>query len=149
MPGKTGVSDVLQETNITLWKKRSKFQLGTSFTAWSFAVARYTFLEFRRKTSRSKEFSFSDDLLELLAFTPDQLEPSKAESRFSALESCLGKLSDSHRELIRLRYEREISIEQFAQKHGKSAGAIRVSLYQIRAGLRKCINLHLRRATNQ
>jgi RNA polymerase sigma-70 factor (ECF subfamily) len=33
--------DVLQETNVVLWKKQAEFQMGTNFDAWAFTVARF------------------------------------------------------------------------------------------------------------
>ena len=35
MPGSSGARDLLQEVNIILWQKRTHFEPGTSFKAWS------------------------------------------------------------------------------------------------------------------
>jgi len=40
MPGSPDVGDVLQETNLTLWKSRARYRPGTNFLAWAFTVAR-------------------------------------------------------------------------------------------------------------
>jgi SAM-dependent methyltransferase len=53
MPGESDVDDVLQRTNITLWRKRETFTLGTNFRAWAFEVAKWnvrsTFKDKKRK----------------------------------------------------------------------------------------------------
>lgn len=38
MPGSPDVGDVLQETNLVLWKSRNRFQPGTNFLAWAFSI---------------------------------------------------------------------------------------------------------------
>ena len=143
MPGLPGVNDVLQETNLTLWRKRSNFRPGTNFTAWSFAVARFTILEHRRKSHQSHQLVFSDELTESLAFAPEDLAPDQSEARHRALLSCLDRLSENHRDLIHLRYHSEVTMEDFARTHGRSAASLRVTLHQIRSNLRRCINFQL------
>ncbi len=39
--------DVLQETNLVLWRKREDFQQGTSFWAWSHRVAFFQLMALR------------------------------------------------------------------------------------------------------
>jgi RNA polymerase sigma-70 factor (ECF subfamily) len=41
MPGSADVDDVMQEANKVLWKKRGEFEIGTSFKAWMFSVAKF------------------------------------------------------------------------------------------------------------
>ncbi len=48
LPGAPGVDDVIQETNMVLWRKRESFELGTSFKAWSFTVARFQMMRHRK-----------------------------------------------------------------------------------------------------
>jgi RNA polymerase sigma-70 factor, ECF subfamily len=144
MPGLSGVNDALQETNLTLWKKRANFNPGTNFTAWTFAVARFTILEHRRKLRSSDPLVFSDELTESLAYSPEDLTPEKTEARHEALRACLDRLSEKHRDLIHLRYHSKESLEDFARDHGKSAASLRVTLHHIRTNLRNCINFQLR-----
>ena len=95
MPGIGGASDVLQETNLTLWEKMDSFEIGTNFTAWSFAVARLEVLTYCRKHKRSKLIASNSDLAERIA---DQLSvefeegDEMMERRAAALKTCLMKL---------------------------------------------------------
>lgn len=140
MPGDSQINDVLQETNLTLWKKREKFQLGSNFTAWSFAVARFSVKEHRARHRRDQQrVVFSDALLESISLAADTAEPDRINERQTALERCLTKLSDADRAIIRARYTRGDSLEKHSDKSGRSAGSLRVSLFRIRAALRKCI----------
>ena len=42
LPNLTEADDVLQETNMVLWRKREEFEPGTNFGAWARTVARST-----------------------------------------------------------------------------------------------------------
>ena len=140
MPGDPQVNDVLQETNLTLWKKRERFQLGSNFTAWSFAVARFAVKEHRSRHFRDqRRLVFSDALLDVISFTPEEAAPDQVEGR----ERCLGKLSDADRSIVRARYTKGNSLEKHSKETGRSAGSLRVSLFRIRGALRKCIRREL------
>lgn len=47
MPGSPDVADVLQETNIVLWKSRGRYKPGTNFLAWASTIARLEVLHYR------------------------------------------------------------------------------------------------------
>lgn len=144
MPGDPQVNDVLQETNITLWKKRESFQLGSNFTAWSFAVARFSVKEHRARHYRDqRRLVFSDALLEIVSLTPDEAAPDELDGRHGALERCLGKLPEADRAIVNARYTKGTNLEEHALEVGRSAGSLRVALFRIRAALRKCIRRQL------
>lgn len=143
MPGQSGVEDVLQETNLTLWEKRDRFEIGTNFTAWSFAIARFSVLEHRRKLRRDGRIIFSDELLDKLAPPEEVLQPESLQARHDALEACLGKLSPDQREMIDRRYKKGTSLEDYSAEIGKTANSVRVALFRVRNGLRRCIQREL------
>ena len=64
IPDRNRARDLLQETNITLWKKAATFEEGTNFNAWACKIAYFHVLSFRRKMAREK-LVFDDDILEL------------------------------------------------------------------------------------
>lgn len=140
MPGQPGALDVLQEVNITLWDKWKSFEPGTNFTAWSFAVARYSVMEHRRKLRKDHRLVFNDELLDTLSFSPEDVVPEKTEARQRALEQCLASLPPADRELINKRYTRGHTLENYSAEIGRSANALRVALFRIRAALKICIN---------
>jgi RNA polymerase sigma-70 factor (ECF subfamily) len=59
------------------------------------------------------------------------------------LESCLGKLSDADRMLIRRRYEPGSSVKELALDFGRSANSLSKSLGRIRRALLECIQRKL------
>ena len=142
MPGMDGVSDVLQETNVVLWEKRGKFQPGTNFRAWAFKIARYEVKTHRRKMLSLGLTLLDEDLAEQLAERGEET-PEKLDERLRALDKCLNRLEDNGRQLVEHRYHSEASLEEFATRSGRSTESLRVTLFRIRAALKKCINNEL------
>jgi RNA polymerase sigma-70 factor (ECF subfamily) len=137
MPGSPDVGDVLQETNIVLWKSRARFEPGTNFLAWAFTIARLEVLHHRTRAKRQRLVLLSDELLErMVEEAPDNVDH---EAYLRALEGCKAKLSESQRELIDLRYQPGYTLEAHARETGKKASTLRVSLLRIREALRECI----------
>src|SRR5262249_1789568 len=66
LPDHGGGQDVLQETNLTLWRKANEFQPGTSFLAWACQVGYFHVLSHRRRVRRDR-LVFDDDVLAYLA----------------------------------------------------------------------------------
>ena len=142
MPGFSGASDILQQTNIVLWRKRESFELGTNFKAWSFAVARNMVFSQRRKLKRDSLLVFDEDLAEKFA---EEFEDTDAtlDSAFQALEKCITKLREHDRELLIKRYTEDVGLDQYAAELGRSSGTLKARLFKIRANLRRCIDQQL------
>lgn len=138
MPGMDGVDDVLQETNLVLWDKRRTFEPGSNFRAWACAIARFKVMGHRRKLGKLGFQLFDDDLAEQLAIE-GEAEPEELSNRLRALESCLGRLPEKERALIDFRYFSDSHLDEYAAKCGRPADSLRVSLFRIRAALKKCI----------
>lgn len=137
MPGSPDVGDVLQETNLTLWKSQARFRPGTNFLAWAFTIARFEVMHHRARSQRHNHSLLSDKLLNMLATEiPTTIHH---EQYLQSLESCLSKLTDTQRELVQARYLPDHSIEAHAHITGRKASALRVALKRIRALLRDCV----------
>lgn len=139
---RTAGDEVLQETNLVLWQKREDFEVGTNFKAWAFKIARFQSLAFLKREKRRMEFTFDEEVLEKLSV--------EAESTFivnddreQALDTCLDKLPDEDRELIRDHYYSGQPMTDHAEQVGRSVGALRQVLYRIRNTLRLCIGQNM------
>ena len=131
--------DVLQETSIILWDKFPEFDSEQgNFVAWSFKIAYYTAQNFRRKKGRSKVV-FSNKLFDAVAERAAKLAP-ELDQRHEHLASCIEKLPESDRKLLKLRYELNSSIESTAKQCGRTTQAIYKALSRMRAALFQCIN---------
>jgi RNA polymerase sigma-70 factor (ECF subfamily) len=134
---RAAAQDVLQEVNLTAWKKREDFKEGTSFFAWASKIAYFHVLSHRRKMGREK-LVFDDDVLDYLA-EQQVVRVEEVNHRAAALKRCLEKLPGHQRELVAQRYAPGGSVQEIASAAGKKVGAISQSLYRIREALLNCV----------
>ena len=130
-------SDVLQESNLVLWRKAAEYDPARPFLAWAYGVVYRQTLAHREKQSRDRHV-FNAAVLEkisgALAKRNDDLD-----LWTQALEACVQKLPTRHRAMIRLRYEEQLTLIAIAQKQSCSENAVKAVLYRIRTGLAQCI----------
>jgi RNA polymerase sigma-70 factor (ECF subfamily) len=139
LPTAQDYMDILQEVNLTLWKKKDSYRLGTNFKAWAFSIARYQVMTARRKYAvAGKRLVFTEEVTELLAETAPFHED-ESNRRFAALHHCLDELGAPQRELLRARYSSDMSIEDYARRHRKNPGTLRAILRRLRLILLSCV----------
>jgi RNA polymerase sigma-70 factor (ECF subfamily) len=135
--------EVLQETNLVLWRKFDQYLPGTDFGRWACRIAQFEVLRFREKRAQAQRL-FSNRFIEGLVEAAEQ-SLDQADDRRAALAHCLGKLRDSDRQLIARRYEAGATTESVAQAFGRSVQGTRKTLHRIRAALLECIERTLAR----
>jgi len=138
MPGSSAARDLLQEVNIILWQKRTSFEAGTNFKAWSFQVIRYHLMNHRRSLVSKGWLIFDDELVERIS-PALEADPEELEIRHRALHHCLAKLRPKDRELLQHRYASGAPLEEYAKLIQRSPGTLKATLFNLRGALRKCI----------
>jgi RNA polymerase sigma-70 factor (ECF subfamily) len=141
LPNSPVADDVLQNTNMVLWKKRNAFKQGTNFHAWSFKIARIQVQHQYDRAKRETRLVFSESILDHIADAASEIQP--REQELATLEHCMKKLNDKQRSIIDARYKPGQSLEQHGLKTRATPGSLRISLYRIRATLRRCIEATL------
>jgi RNA polymerase sigma-70 factor, ECF subfamily len=137
VPNSQQAEDILQETNLVLWRKAGDYTAGTNFLAWACKVAYFNVLSHRRRFCREK-LVFSDELLDYLAERQSECIED-LEQRRHALNQCLEKLPDRQRRIIQSRYQPGASVQRMADAAGMTEGALSQFLYRIRGALLHCI----------
>ena len=138
MPGSPDVDDVLQETNIVLWEKRSRFKEGSNFLAWATTIAKFQVMRQRDIAKRTQTVAFSDEFLQELE---GQLAPIESKTPIlKALDHCMGKLDDKQRQLLMVRYTPGKSIKSYADEVDTTPEVLRVTLHRVRQALKRCID---------
>lgn len=130
-------ADVLQETNLTLWRKSAEYDESRDFAPWAYRVAYFEVLAYRKTLGRQR-LVFDDSLLEHFS----ECAAERGEDfniRLSALEGCMERLTDQQRDHIRCHYGNAQSIRDIAELQGMSTGAVAQSLFRARLMLMKCI----------
>lgn len=135
--------DVLQETNIVLWRKAEEFDPQREFLPWAMRVAQLQAMAHLKKKQRSR-VAFDDELLALVA-DEAVAESGDADARRVALAGCLQKLPEEHRALIAQRYEPGGSVNEMAAERGSTPKALSEMLRRIRHALMLCIERTLAR----
>jgi RNA polymerase sigma-70 factor (ECF subfamily) len=135
-------ADLLQETNIVLWRKFDLYEQGTNFFAWAREIARLSVLRHRRTSSR-RIATLDPHLLEELAERFSECpEPTGRDKE--VLSGCLEKLKDADRELIVARYRPGASVAGIAVRLGRPENSVSQSLCRIRRALAECVERTLR-----
>lgn len=134
-------ADVLQETNLVLWRKLDEFRPEAPFLPWAFAVARFQVMAHLRDHKRDRCLLDA----ELIEAFGDQLETHAAriEETQAALRDCLRALGDENRALIEQRYFHSQSIQAIAGSLNRGVSAVKVALLRARRQLGTCIEKRL------
>lgn len=135
--------DVLQETNLVLWRKAAEFDATRDFLPWAMRCAQFQAMAHLKKCQRSK-LSFDDALLGQIA---DEAiaAPEETDLRRLALSSCLEKLPPEQRRILAERYEPGGCVNTLAAARATSPKALSEQLRRIRKTLQLCIERSLAR----
>jgi RNA polymerase sigma-70 factor, ECF subfamily len=141
LAGDVAASDVLQDTNLDLWKRLADYDFNRAFLPWAYGFAHQRVLAYRKTRSRSR-LIFGDSILQVIsdAYISDTIA---ADVRIAALQNCLEKLELSQSQLIRDRYAGRVSVKALAARLGSSANQVSARLYRIRQMLAKCVEATL------
>jgi RNA polymerase sigma-70 factor (ECF subfamily) len=138
LQNRADAEDVYQQTALVLWKKYSEFKPGTNFIAWAIRVAQFEIKDYVKARRRRKVF-FSDAVLDAIAVAY-QAEPDDLRARrMEALATCLEKLSDRDRRMLKQCYSVDRDYKKIAVAEGKTIAAIYKAISRIRKALYHCI----------
>ena len=138
VPNKSDADDILQETCLTIHEKFDIFELDTNFLLWANKIAYWKIRECRLKFARSKVV-FDDKVVEVLTETANELVHEDDE-RHEVLASCLQKLKDRDRQMIKIRYEPDGGVEEAAKVSNRSLAATYKALYRVKEALFQCVS---------
>ncbi len=130
-------NDVLQETNLVLWRNAGEFQMGSNFRAWAFRIAHFQMMAHRQRQMRDR-LVFDDAMLAVLDPAAKAVDETY-EERQERLTECLEKLPESQRELLRQRYADGLSLQAIADSVRRTANAVAQTLFRVRRTLIDCV----------
>ena len=135
-------ADVLQETNLELWKKAETYDPARPFLPWAKALAWYQILKYRTYRKRERVV-FSEAVLTAMAATM-RTPQAGAEVLLDALENCVKKLTEHQRAYLSAKYAERKSVEEMAGLFRHSATAVVSLLYRLRNVLHECVEKTVR-----
>jgi RNA polymerase sigma-70 factor (ECF subfamily) len=136
--------EVVQESQLLMWRKFDEFQPGTNFVAWACQIARYQALKRRAERGR-KPLLFGNEFVTMLAIPSDEESLARLEARRKAFAECIQKLRATDRDLVMRRYEKGSSTRDVAVALHRSVQGTRRSLQRIRTALADCVRKKLLR----
>lgn len=133
--------EVAQRTFVAAITRIAEFEIGTSFSAWLFTIARYQLMTEATRLRRLADYHsrIAPDLLARELERRSQQPDEQTLERLQHLKGCLAALGESSRQLIEWRYAAEISLEEMAARTGRTSGALKKQLWVLRRKLQECI----------
>jgi len=134
----SAVEEAVQAAFVTAFERLREYQPTGSFTRWVCGIAWNHLRQERRRLRRAGQPI--DDLLTQLA-APE--EPAEAdalvETHSQRLPDCLARLSPSGQALLTARYHEGLTLDEIAERSGKTTNALAVALHRLRQTLRTCL----------
>jgi RNA polymerase sigma-70 factor (ECF subfamily) len=146
LPDPVRADDVLQETNLVLWRKAAEYDATRPFMPWACRIAYFQVKAARRDAARDRHV-FDPELLDVLA-AEDATGAEATTALDRALHDCLAELPADKRELILHRYQPDSSVDEMARVRNLSPNTLSVQLHRIRQMLENCVTGRLNQSVS-
>ena len=137
VPDWNDAEEIVQETNLVLWRASDRFVPGTNFGAWACKVAFHQVLAWRKRVKRNR-LEFSQEFLEAVAEEASAASE-VLEERWQKLLRCIERLPAERRLILRLRYSDELTVEAIARQLGRNENTVYHTLSRTRRALHECV----------
>jgi len=132
--------DLFQQTWMRLMEKIGSYDARRNFEAWLFAIARNLSIDYLRRR-RGISLDETDDsgqamVDRLTAGGRDALEELLDFERGALLAAAIGELPAIHREVLTLRFEEDMKLEQIAEVAGVPLSTVKSRLHRALESLR-------------
>jgi RNA polymerase sigma-70 factor (ECF subfamily) len=138
--------DIAQEVFLTAHRRLHELDAGQSLGPWLRTVAFFILKNHLRKLQRSPVHAV-EEITQLADTALIQEDPDdRDEARMAAMQHCLGKLEAPARDLIRLRYEEDLSLQEIGTRLNRKHSALTMALHRLRQSLKDCVAAQLMEA---
>ena len=137
VPNAVDSDDLMQETMMVMWNHFEEFKIGTDFAAWGMAIARRKIMKYR--SARAGKLMFSEEAVQNIMQCDEYLS-GKTNDYMTALQQCLNKLETKDRQVIRLRYEQEVTTRNLANAIGTTIDNVYKILSRVHLLLQRCVS---------
>jgi RNA polymerase sigma-70 factor (ECF subfamily) len=128
-------ADVVADTFLVAWRRRSHLPPGDEARLWLYGVARNV-LANQRRGDRRRDRLGEALRLRLAGSTPHARDPASAVAERATVRDALARLGELDREVLMLTVWEELEPREIADVLGVSAPAVRTRLSRARARLR-------------
>lgn len=132
-------ADILHETMMTVWQKAGNFEGRSAVSTWLFGIANNKVMNSYRKHGRE---DLMDEMPEQVDDSPDQAASVAAGEAAQQINLCLDGLSPSHRSVIELAFQEDMSYPEIALVIGAPEGTVKTRVHHAKRLLRSCLEKH-------
>lgn len=130
-------SDIVQEVFLRAYKNLSSFDTSRSFYPWLYRIARNLCINTVQRASRKDTALPAEELIP--ARTGDPAAELLRKEEIEELRTALERLSDKHREIIKLKDFQDCSYAEIAEILDIPIGTVMSRLYAARSKLREVL----------
>lgn len=127
---RTEAEDIAQDSMLRAWRKRGTLRNYAARKSWLATIVRNEAL---REFARNRPSP--SDLIEVIHGSDDERVLATVER--ADLHAALARLNKRDRQLVRLRYDEDMTQEAIAHRLGIPLGTVKVRLHRVRAKLRR------------
>lgn len=121
--------EVTQEVILVMYKKLKDFQFKSSLYTWVFRIVATRSLNYLKKRSLRKLFSFDDPSAYLISSNEDLVSDIEMKEKLQKIDGLLQKLPAKQREVFIMRNYNELSYEEISELTGKSIGGLKANYF--------------------
>jgi RNA polymerase sigma-70 factor (ECF subfamily) len=133
--------DVIQEVAVAFAVSFERYDPERPVVPWVLSIARHKVVDYVRSAGKTPTV-FDEKTLESLAHAYDSVQDESQEIQ-QALLGCTKKLNKRPRHVVNLRYMRDMSVGEIAQRLGMSNTAVYVMLHRVKDVLAECVQRKL------
>ncbi len=130
--------DIVQQVATIAAKRFDDFDQSRPFIPWALGIARNVLMHYYRDKKRHNLVLIDNEIMEQMTSTFADNPPGNKDINI-ALKRCFTQLTDRARNLVQLRYVRDLSTQEIGDRLGTTSNVIAVTLHRIRSTLKKCI----------
>jgi RNA polymerase sigma-70 factor, ECF subfamily len=130
--------EVVQEVLLVMYNKLKDFQYKSSLYTWIFRIVSTRSLNYIRKRSLRRVFSFDDSSKDMLSSNGDFANNMEMREKLKIIDMLLQKLPVKQREIFIMRNYDELSYEEISKLTGKSIGGLKANYFH---GVNKILEL--------
>ncbi len=135
--GRAEAEDITEQVFLKSWEKLGQYRPkdGNPFSAWVFRIAHNLVVDYYRLSARTETVELTEDL----ATESSELDPvGSTENSFTQarLKTAIRRLSETHQQVIVLKFINEFNNTEISKIIGKTEGAVRVLQFRALARLK-------------
>ena len=129
--------DVSQDIFMKIYLNLPKFEKKSKFSTWIYAITHNCCIDYLRRSKRKKSQEEQRVVYLNRQGYQDQGEPERNERKSEELNQVMSRISFGEEEILRMKYELDMSIRDIAQELDKTESAVKMKILRAKNKARK------------